>query len=314
MEKKLVSVIIAAYRAEKTLNRAIDSLKAQTSGSWEAIIVDDNSPDGTYELARRMADSDKRIRAIKLDENGGPSAARNAGINASSGDWVAILDSDDEFSEKRLENFYDFIENNDCGIVFDNICDLAEVTGFKRPYWPHWNNVNEEIKLIEMLQGTCGVFKRNYGVLKPFIKKNELLRTGVFYDLSLRRGEDVNLYLRLMLSGVRVGRIPEIGYFYESSDQVNDDKASLNNLSDSYSGTIKVKIEHWDKMTLSERAWLSVRLARTLMSDDWTTYIDAKKKMDWGRIIVLMLKSSSVRTKVFFGVLAPKMYRLFSKA
>lgn len=90
----LISVIVPVYKVEKYLNRCVDSLLAQTYQNLEIILVDDGSPDRCPEICDRYAQEDKRVRVIHK-ENGGLSDARNAGIDAATGEYLAFVDSDD---------------------------------------------------------------------------------------------------------------------------------------------------------------------------------------------------------------------------
>jgi len=98
----LISIIIPAYNAEKTLVRALDSLLAQTDERWEAVIVNDGSTDDTLEIAIDYAQRDSRIRIIHQD-NGGTASALNTGVQKSSGEFIARLDADDELSPTFIE-------------------------------------------------------------------------------------------------------------------------------------------------------------------------------------------------------------------
>jgi glycosyltransferase involved in cell wall biosynthesis len=94
-----VSVIIPAFRAERTIRRALDSVLSQTVPAAEIIVVDDGSPD---DLASVVAEYGDRVRLIRKP-NGGAASARNAGIEAASGDFVAFLDADDYWEPAKLE-------------------------------------------------------------------------------------------------------------------------------------------------------------------------------------------------------------------
>jgi|GEM_PF-824073 len=97
-----VSVVIPAYDAARHLPQAIQSVRAQTMPDWELIIVDDCSPiDPAPSLAPLLADP--RIRLVRLDANGGASAARNFGISLARGRFVAFLDADDSWAPSKLE-------------------------------------------------------------------------------------------------------------------------------------------------------------------------------------------------------------------
>lgn len=93
------SVVIPTYNREKTINRAIDSVLAQTCPALEVIVVDDGSTDGT---AERLATYGKKIRIIRC-ENNGASAARNRGVAEATGRWIAFHDSDDVWLPHKLQ-------------------------------------------------------------------------------------------------------------------------------------------------------------------------------------------------------------------
>ncbi len=93
-DKPKYSVIIPVYNAEKTLRRCVDSLLAERYADAEIILVNDGSKDRSGELCREYASKEQRIRCIEK-ENGGVSTARNAGLDAASGEFVLFVDSDD---------------------------------------------------------------------------------------------------------------------------------------------------------------------------------------------------------------------------
>lgn len=99
MANKMVSVIIPTYNRANLLSNAVDSVLAQDYQAIEVIVVDDGSTDGTQAVARQFGD---RIKYIKR-KNGGPAAARNTGIAASSGEIIALLDSDDLWLPGKLQ-------------------------------------------------------------------------------------------------------------------------------------------------------------------------------------------------------------------
>jgi glycosyltransferase involved in cell wall biosynthesis len=99
MNKPTVSVIIPSYNRCQSLPRALDSVLAQTRPAEEIIVVDDGSDDGTAAMLAR----DYPELTCLVQDNRGVSAARNAGIRAARGDWIALLDSDDEWLPQKLE-------------------------------------------------------------------------------------------------------------------------------------------------------------------------------------------------------------------
>jgi glycosyltransferase involved in cell wall biosynthesis len=97
----VVSVVIPTYNRAHIIGRAISSALAQTFQEWELLVVDDGSTDSTEEMVRRV--QDLRVRYLRHDTRRGASAARNTGIRAARGEYVAFLDSDDEWLPKKLE-------------------------------------------------------------------------------------------------------------------------------------------------------------------------------------------------------------------
>ena len=96
-----VSVIIPAYNRAGVIRRAIESICAQTFHDMEIIVVDDGSADNTGDAVQSIPDA--RIRCIRCETNRGPSAARNEGLRAARGKYVAFLDSDDEWLPWKIE-------------------------------------------------------------------------------------------------------------------------------------------------------------------------------------------------------------------
>jgi len=104
-----VSVIIPVHNRPETLKRAVKSVLNQSHRPREIIVVDDGSDQPVEELFGGEKDIKKRVNIIRSSENMGVSAARNAGIRAASSTWIALLDSDDEWKEKKLENQFRFL-------------------------------------------------------------------------------------------------------------------------------------------------------------------------------------------------------------
>ena len=97
----LISIVIPTYNRELLLQKAIASVLAQTYTSWELIVVDDGSTDDTAEIIYSLKDS--RIQLLALPHMGNIASLRNAGAKAGSGEWIAFLDSDDEWVSNKLE-------------------------------------------------------------------------------------------------------------------------------------------------------------------------------------------------------------------
>lgn len=137
-----LSVVIPAYNAENTITEVLTAIVKQTQNKaiQEIIVVDDGSTDKTAEIVNELATSyDKRIRLIK-QSNKGVSAARNAGMRASTGKWIALDDSDDVWSKNKIEKQLQIIGEypqmdflgtawNDKGVklLFHRIASLSKI-------------------------------------------------------------------------------------------------------------------------------------------------------------------------------------------
>lgn len=119
---KLISVIVPIYNVEKYLYKCLDSILSQTYSNLEVILVDDGSPDNCPRICDEYAKRDTRIKVVHK-ENGGLSDARNAGIDASSGDYICFIDSDDTIDMDMIKLLYESLtkENSDVALCKLNI-------------------------------------------------------------------------------------------------------------------------------------------------------------------------------------------------
>jgi glycosyltransferase involved in cell wall biosynthesis len=112
-----ISVIIPTYNRAQLVTKAIDSVLAQTYHDYEIIVVDDGSTDNTKEVLQPYMD---RIRYI-YQENAGVSAARNAGIRVAKGEWIAFIDSDDQWLPDKLSAQIEFVSRSYTKVCFTGV-------------------------------------------------------------------------------------------------------------------------------------------------------------------------------------------------
>jgi glycosyltransferase involved in cell wall biosynthesis len=118
MIKGLVSIITPCYNSAKYITQTIESVLVQTYQNWEMIIVDDCSIDDSYEIALEYAEQNNRIKAYRMEKNGGAALARNKAIELSNGDYLAFLDSDDLWYPEKIEKQLQFMIENNCDFSF----------------------------------------------------------------------------------------------------------------------------------------------------------------------------------------------------
>lgn len=126
----LVSVLVAAYNVEGSFEACAESVSAQTYRNLQIVVVDDGSTDGTPELCDRFAERDHRVRVVH-QENGGLSAARNAGLSLSTGDYVIFVDSDDRMMPGQVERLLSLLISESADIAYCDwfVNDVAEANG-----------------------------------------------------------------------------------------------------------------------------------------------------------------------------------------
>ena len=178
------SVILPTYNRENFISNAIKSVINQTFLNWELIIIDDGSTDNTKKVVGEFVKLDNRIIFLQ-QKNKERSAARNYGIQNSSGDYICFLDSDDLYYETHLEEFNKLIYSSKfhkgiyfSGLSFGKYCDKKEKYNLS-----HSNNI--EFVLINTI-----------GTPRACISK-ELLKENLFNE-NIRISEDKELWVRIL--------------------------------------------------------------------------------------------------------------------
>ncbi|MHA6261271.1 glycosyltransferase family 2 protein [Sporosarcina sp. CAU 1771] len=131
IEKPFISIIMPAYNCENFVEESILSVINQTYIFWELIVIDDGSIDNTNQIIQNLASSNERIRIFKNESNRGVSETRNKGISLAKGEWIAFLDSDDMWKEKKLEKQIYHALKKDVSFVFTG-SSYVDVIG--KPY------------------------------------------------------------------------------------------------------------------------------------------------------------------------------------
>ncbi|MBI4357836.1 MAG: glycosyltransferase family 2 protein [Candidatus Omnitrophica bacterium] len=123
-----VSVITPTHNRCRLLPKAIESVRAQTFGDWELLVIDDGSVDSTAQVVGDWVGKDSRIKYI-YQRNAGCAAARNRGLREAKGEYIAFLDDDDVFLPTKLEIQAQFLdEHSDYGFVYSDV-DLVDQEG-----------------------------------------------------------------------------------------------------------------------------------------------------------------------------------------
>lgn len=177
----LVSIIMPAYNSEEFITSSILSVQKQTYDNWELIIIDDCSTDSTTSVIESIDDS--RIRVINLESNSGAATARNEGIKQARGEYLAFLDSDDLWVEKKLEKQIHFMKRNN---YYFTCTEYAEM-----------NDNKEVINVVGVKD------KLDYNGVLKFCPGNSTIiynakKLGKFYAPIIRRRNDFALWLKVI--------------------------------------------------------------------------------------------------------------------
>ena len=194
-----VSIIIPAYNVAPYIGETLDSVFAQMFADYEVIVINDGSPD-TEELDRVLDLFIKRINYIK-QENRGASAARNTGLRAARGEFVAFLDADDLWLPSYLDEQIKFIHERNCDLV----CADAEVFSD--------SSSEEETYMESLVQDTpaagdvtfIGLLSAEQNLITSgvVVRRELVLEVGLF-DEALRNAQDFDLWLRLARHSTRM--------------------------------------------------------------------------------------------------------------
>ena len=220
-----VSIIIPTYNSEAYVAQAIESVLNQTYINFEIILVDDASTDSTLEIVSNF--NDERLKVISNKQNRGVSYARNCGIKAAKGKWIALLDSDDWYAPERLEKLLFVAHKENANLVAD---DLNLIRDCELQPWSTLLQENErEIPSIEIINAIEFVIsdrpnpinaKRNWslGYTKPLIERKFLLQHNIEYDENIHVGEDFVLYLECLRHQARFALVSQPYYYYRTRE------------------------------------------------------------------------------------------------
>lgn len=216
----LVSVIVPAFRATQWIASTLDSVLAQTLQDFELIVVNDGSPD-TEDLERVLQPYRDRIVYLR-QENQGLAGARNTGIRAARGKYVAPLDADDIWEPEHLAAQVALLEADPS---IDVVYADARIFG----------NVREQGKTVMQLCPSAGevTFERlvarecTVHVCVCVIRRDTLLRVGLFDSVFRRNGEDIDLWMRIAKQGGRiVYQRRVLGRYRRHADSMSADRVS----------------------------------------------------------------------------------------
>ncbi len=215
---KKVSIIIPCYNVQEYIAQCLDSVLTQTHTNLEIIVVDDGSTDNTYTILEEYAQKDTRIRVIRK-ENRGLAAARNTGIEAATGEYLVLLDSDDVMlPEKIAQQLLWMDQHPTYELVYSGLYHFWDHTSkiYRLAIAPLTRDIYQGL-----LRGNC---------INPntvCIKRSVYERIGGF-DEALRSAEDWEYWLRAAKNGIVIGYQPDILTLYRMrSNSLSADRVTM---------------------------------------------------------------------------------------
>jgi len=283
----MISVVIPCYNAEDDVGSALESVLRQTRDGYihEIIVVDDGSTDSSAEVIRRWAKQDERIQYL-YQENAGPSVARNTGVSASSQEYVAFLDADDCWLERKIEVQGQFLrEHPQVGLVYTDAYRQS-LNGERRRVRANHLGCRKEDNLERL-------FARGGPILTPTV----VMKAKCFYELGgfdpdLPKGQDSDLWLRtaaeypvhhlsepLVLVKTRRGSVAsnaeeKVKYLYQITDKLVEKYPRLEKIRDEREAHLEYYLGNY-LLQNGRRCEAAKAFARSVSLDPsyWKSYV-----------------------------------------
>jgi glycosyltransferase involved in cell wall biosynthesis len=214
------SIIIPAYNNAEFLYDSINSCLNQTFAGFEVIVVNDASPDNTDEVMRSF--DDQRIKYLIHKKNKGLSAARNTGIRASTGEYIALLDGDDIFHPKKLEIHYEFLEQHpEIGVTYNPRFELNHSSMSIRDLW----FPPPTVTLADLILGFP------FSPSDMVLRRDWAFKVNLFDERYTYVGEDLDINCRLGLAGCKFASVDKTLNYrrYHSNRIIKDLQATVDN-------------------------------------------------------------------------------------
>lgn len=208
----MISLIVPVYNTEKYIRECVESIINQTYKNWEVIIIDDGSTDYSPSICDEFTRIDSRIKVIH-QANGGLSAARNAGLNLSQGEYIMFVDSDDVLPSDALEVLRNtlIVSKSDiiCGdfITFKSYSELESI---------HLKS-NDKFKVFISKDAIRDVL---YQRVLNNSAWGKIYRRYLWDDVRFTQGigyEDLDIFYRIFIKANKIGYINKIVYFYRKN-------------------------------------------------------------------------------------------------
>ena len=215
-----VNVVLPVFNREVALQRAVESVINQTHNDWTLIIVDDASTDSTYQIACSFADTHPQIEAFRFNENSGnPAKPRNCAMEQSNSDFIAFLDSDDEWHPRKLETQIHTMQEMQSPFSF-TAYNRIRPDGFTKRVF---DNFPVELSLLDYLKNTC--------IAPSTVTINRQKFQHISFPENYAQGEDFVYFCKLLRETDALGIKQPLTNYHVSHDAISSTpmKSAFNN-------------------------------------------------------------------------------------
>lgn len=218
MKTPLLSVIIPAYNAGSSVSMIVSAVLAESFRDLELVIINDGSTDNTQKVLDALEQQDSRVIAIHK-ENGGPSSARNTGLDIARGRYVVFFDADDMIVPGVLQTVVDAMEQGDADLVVSGWqIDLPDVPGYKRVS-PTPITVQGQSEIRAFVVRSIGIDGTLYNLWNKVFRADIIEKNKLRFRDDVRFGEDLIFAFHYFAHCESMTIIPDITYRYRAETE-----------------------------------------------------------------------------------------------
>ena len=255
-----LSIIIPVYKVEPYLRECLDSVASSPLDCWEAILVDDGSPDGCPQICDEYAARDSRFRVIH-QENAGVAAARNAGLDVAKGEWIWFVDSDDVVDMRSVSHMQKYLKkNHEIDLVLFDFIGFNDGENIRT-----YNGNDQLITEGESLPKDYFLRIHNCYHHQRLWYRNNLNLSFIRFTKGVKTGEDGEFMCKYMMLCSRPVKFNHTIYYYRQR------VGSATNNNNTYSQHIKDKmvifnclLSFMKEHQIQEEPWIEVRLRESM--------------------------------------------------
>lgn len=310
-------MIIPAWNASATLERAVRSALQQNGVSVEVIVVDDASEDETLACAKKLASGDRRVRVLCQKTNKGPAAARNFALEHAQAPYVTPLDADDFMEQGRLLALLTIAKEGSWDFVADDLYRVSEID----PNGKRQRLISEKqiglrrLDFASFVEGNLSSQRggrRELGFIKPLISRDFLKKHDLRYEETIRLGEDYILYATALLRHARFCIVDPTGYIAVMRPSSLSGQHTTRDIGALVQGDLALMAEA--NLTHTDREALRAHYIETLKKWHWLRLIDAVKSRNLSGSLRCFWAPLPVVRELFENLAQQAVLRSYAKA